>query len=135
MVIVVVTCIIIVTIIVIIIPTRADTLLLIWYTVHKDMAQRLLTREDIDKELEELVDWTIVDTKLHKQYEFKGFLEALDFMTRSSAEIERMNHHPEWLNVYNRVTVDLTTHDAGGITKNDVLLARVLDTMANVPTP
>jgi 4a-hydroxytetrahydrobiopterin dehydratase len=51
-------------------------------------------------------------------------------MATASMAIEKLNHHPEWLNVYNRVVVDLTTHDSGGITKNDVELARVLDRIA-----
>ena len=50
-------------------------------------------------------------------------------MARASMEIEKMNHHPEWLNVYNRISVDLTTHDAGGITKNDFELAGILDSL------
>jgi 4a-hydroxytetrahydrobiopterin dehydratase len=50
-------------------------------------------------------------------------------MTRAAMEIEKMNHHPEWFNVYNRITVDLTTHEAGGITNNDVNLARILNSL------
>ena len=86
-----------------------------------------LSPEEIDRELQGLPGWTVSGAKLHKEYEFESFLGAMGFMARASAEIEKMNHHPEWLNVYNRVVVDLTTHDAGGITKNDVRLARILD--------
>jgi 4a-hydroxytetrahydrobiopterin dehydratase len=51
-------------------------------------------------------------------------------MTRAAMEIEKMNHHPEWFNVYNKITIELTTHDAGGITKNDVSLAKILNSLA-----
>ena len=67
--------------------------------------------------------------KLHKEFQFDNFNQAFGFMTRAAMEIEKMNHHPEWFNVYNRITVDLTTHDAGGITNNDVNLARILNSL------
>ncbi|MFQ5752494.1 MAG: 4a-hydroxytetrahydrobiopterin dehydratase [bacterium] len=62
--------------------------------------------------------------KLHKTFEFKSFIEAFGFMTKVAIVAETMNHHPEWFNVYNRVTVDLTTHDLGGIRTSDFELAR-----------
>ena len=73
--------------------------------------------------------WDINDNKLHKEFQFDSFNQAFGFMTRAAMEIEKMNHHPEWFNVYNRITVDLTTHDAGGITNNDVNLARILNSL------
>ena len=73
--------------------------------------------------------WSVVGGKLHKEYEFDTFNRAFGFMARASMEIEKMNHHPEWRNVYNRLTVDLVTHDAGGITENDVKLAGILDSL------
>ena len=84
---------------------------------------------DIDEKLESLPGWSIVNEKLHKEFQFDSFNQAFGFMTRAAMEIEKMNHHPEWFNVYNRITVDLTTHDAGGITKNDVSLARILNSL------
>ncbi len=74
--------------------------------------------------------WSVRGGKLHRDYEFASFVEAFGFMTRAAMEAERMNHHPEWFNVYNRLTVDLTTHDAGGITDADIRLARALDGLA-----
>ena len=79
--------------------------------------------------LERLGGWSVVDGKLHKEYEFDTFNRAFGFMARASMEIEKMNHHPEWRNVYNRLVVDLVTHDAGGITENDVRLAGILDSL------
>lgn len=77
-----------------------------------------------------LPGWTVADGKLHKEYKFPDFIHAFGFMATSALGIEKMNHHPEWFNVYNRVTVDLSTHDVGGITSRDVDLAKLLDTNA-----
>ena len=74
--------------------------------------------------------WQEKDNKLYNKFQFKDFSEAFAFMTRVAMEAEKMNHHPEWSNAYNRVAVDLTTHDSGGITQNDVELARVLEEIA-----
>ena len=89
-----------------------------------------LSQSDIDEELKNLDGWSIVNDKLHKEFQFDSFNQAFGFMTRAAMEIEKMNHHPEWLNVYNRITIELTTHDAGGITKNDVNLAKILNSLA-----
>ncbi len=88
-----------------------------------------LTQGDIDEELKNLPGWSVVNEKLHKEFQFVSFNQAFGFMTRAAMEIEKMNHHPEWFNVYNRIIVELTTHDAGGITKNDTNLARILDSL------
>jgi 4a-hydroxytetrahydrobiopterin dehydratase len=77
-----------------------------------------------------LPGWSIAAEKLHREYKFPDFVHAFGFMATAAIAIEKMNHHPEWFNVYNRVTVDLTTHDAGGITQKDVDLARLLDSIA-----
>jgi 4a-hydroxytetrahydrobiopterin dehydratase len=89
-----------------------------------------LLQIDIDKQLKDLPGWSIVNEKLHKEFQFESFNQAFGFMTRAAMEIEKMNHHPEWFNVYNRITIELTTHDAGGITKNDINLARILNSLA-----
>jgi len=88
-----------------------------------------LSESDIDEELKKLSGWNVKDDKLHKEFQFDNFNQAFGFMTRAAMEIEKMNHHPEWFNVYNRITVDLTTHDAGGITNNDVNLAKFLNSL------
>ena len=89
-----------------------------------------LSSEQISEELKNLQGWIVKDEKLHKDFEFDTFNEAFGFMTRAAMEIEKMNHHPEWFNVYNRLSVDLTTHDAGGITNNDIQLAKILNSLA-----
>jgi len=88
-----------------------------------------LSKEDIDEELKSLQGWSVVNEKLHKEFQFDNFNQAFGFMTRSAMEIEKMNHHPEWFNVYNKITIELTTHDSGGITKNDVNLAKILNSL------
>ncbi len=88
-----------------------------------------LSQIDIDERLKDLLGWSIVNEKLHKEFQFESFNQAFGFMTRAAMEIEKMNHHPEWFNVYNRITIELTTHDAGGVTKNDINLARILNSL------
>ncbi len=88
-----------------------------------------LSQEEIDEELKNIPGWSVVNDKLHKEIQFDSFNQAFGFMTMAAMEIEKMNHHPEWFNVYNRITVELTTHDAGGITKNDVNLAKILNSL------
>ncbi|MDH3191570.1 MAG: 4a-hydroxytetrahydrobiopterin dehydratase [Nitrosopumilus sp.] len=89
----------------------------------------LLSSESIEQELKNLNGWIVKNGKLHKEFEFEGFNQTFGFMTRAAMHIEKMNHHPEWFNVYNRLVVDLTTHDAGGITQNDIKLARILNSL------
>ena len=88
----------------------------------------------IDSELRTALDalpgWSVAAGKLHREYKFPDFIHAFGFMAASALAIEKMNHHPEWSNVYNRVTVDLTTHDSGGITAQDIALAGVLESIA-----
>jgi 4a-hydroxytetrahydrobiopterin dehydratase len=67
--------------------------------------------------------WALADGKLHKTFQFKDFIDAFGFMSRVALVAESMDHHPEWSNVYNRVVIDLSTHDAGGITQLDFTLA------------
>ncbi len=88
-----------------------------------------LSDEQIKTELAGLPGWNVVNSKLHKDFIFDDFVEAFGFMCRAAIHIEKMNHHPEWFNVYNKISVDLTTHDAGGITQNDINLARTLNSL------
>jgi 4a-hydroxytetrahydrobiopterin dehydratase len=89
-----------------------------------------LSAEEIQPELAALPGWSIVGGKLHREYKFQDFTHAFGFMAAAATAIEKMNHHPEWFNVYNRVTVDLSTHDAGGITRMDLKLALTLEAIA-----
>jgi 4a-hydroxytetrahydrobiopterin dehydratase len=86
-----------------------------------------LTEEQIRTELSGLNGWSVLNGKLHKDFVFDDFIEAFGFMCKAAIHIEKMNHHPEWFNVYNKISVDLVTHDAGGITQNDITLARTLN--------
>jgi len=88
-----------------------------------------LSNEEIQRELSNLSGWSVQNGKLHKMFVFKDFIKAFSFMTTAALHIEKMNHHPEWFNVYNKLIVDLTTHDAGGITQNDVDLAKILNSI------
>ena len=75
-------------------------------------------------------NWRMEEDSLHAQWVFKDFGSAMSFMNSVADVAERMNHHPEWTNVYNRVNVRLTTHEAGGLTHLDFDLARAMDTLA-----
>lgn len=86
-----------------------------------------LTEAQIAQELTTLGGWQVVEGKLHKAYQFNDFVAAFAFMTKVALVAEKLDHHPEWFNVYNRVVIDLTTHDAGGISATDFELARRID--------
>lgn len=94
------------------------------------MRPEKLTEAELNEALASLPGWTLAGGKLHRDYRFPDFTHAFGFMAAAATAIERMNHHPEWSNVYNRVSVNLTTHDAGGVTSLDVGLARLLDSIA-----
>jgi len=78
----------------------------------------------------ELAGWTGGDDFITKVFKFEDFAEAFGFMTRIAIIADKMDHHPEWYNVYNRVDVTLTTHDAGGVTAKDVTLAQAMEKAA-----
>jgi 4a-hydroxytetrahydrobiopterin dehydratase len=94
------------------------------------MALQGLSEQELKIGLEGLAGWIVQDGKLHREYKFPDFAHAFGFMATAAVLIEKMNHHPEWFNVYGRVVVDLTTHDAGGITKRDLELAGMLEGIA-----
>ncbi len=94
------------------------------------MSAPILSEPELAEALASLAGWSVEAGKLHKQFTFSDFIEAFGFMTRAAIVAETMNHHPEWFNVYNRVTVDLTTHDSGGITANDTDLAARMNAFA-----
>ncbi|MDG1127271.1 MAG: 4a-hydroxytetrahydrobiopterin dehydratase [Hellea sp.] len=80
--------------------------------------------------VEELDGWTGGDDFITKIFKFKDFVEAFSFMTNIAMIAEKMNHHPEWYNVYNRVDITLTTHDSGGVTEKDISLAKAMEMAA-----
>jgi 4a-hydroxytetrahydrobiopterin dehydratase len=89
-----------------------------------------LNNDDIEKRLSALPEWTLAQGKLHREYKFPTFGLAIGFIAAAAPSIEKMDHHPEWTNVYNRVTVDLESHDEGGITERDFRLAGALEEIA-----
>lgn len=93
------------------------------------MAREKLTDSEIQNNLEKFNGWTVENGKLHKEFQFDNFVAAFGFMTQLALIAESMNHHPEWFNVYNRVTIDMSTHDAGGITELDFKFAEHADAL------
>ena len=94
------------------------------------MAAQPLTPADIETLSEALPLWSLVSGKLHREFRFADFSEAFGFMTRVALAAEALNHHPEWSNVWNKVVVRLTTHDAGGVTALDGQLAAALEKLS-----
>lgn len=92
------------------------------------MVERL-SDEEREAALAGLPGWTMVDDRdaIEKTFKFADFNEAFGFMSRVALKAERMDHHPEWFNVYNRVEVTLSTHDADGLTERDIKLARAME--------
>ena len=91
-----------------------------------------LTDGERDQALQTLPEWTRVPGRdaITRRFTFEDFNAAFGFMTRAAQLAERMDHHPEWLNVWNRVDVTLSTHSAGGLTRLDVDLAHAMDRLA-----
>jgi 4a-hydroxytetrahydrobiopterin dehydratase len=88
-----------------------------------------LTEDQIQESLSTLSGWELKAGKLHKTFTFADFVQAWGFMSRAALIAQAMDHHPEWFNVYSTVRVDLSTHDAGGVTALDVELARRMDAL------
>lgn len=87
-----------------------------------------LSETQISSALQELPGWNVVDGKLHKEFKFANFTAAFGFMTKVAIEANTMNHHPEWFNVWNKVVIDLITHEADNqISELDVTLARTIE--------
>ncbi|TYL48996.1 4a-hydroxytetrahydrobiopterin dehydratase [Marinomonas sp. IMCC 4694] len=100
------------------------------------MPHRKLDQHDIENALIQLniqttKDWTIEDEKLTRTFKFKNFQQAFGFMTMCALYVEKHDHHPEWFNVYNKVNVQLTTHDVSGISQKDIDLATQMDKFAS----
>jgi len=87
------------------------------------MARTKLSEQEISGGLRSLGGWSVVNGNLHRVFEFQDFTQAFGFMTRVALAAEKMDHHPDWSNSWNKVTVDLCTHSAGGLTQNDFDLA------------
>jgi 4a-hydroxytetrahydrobiopterin dehydratase len=96
------------------------------------LSRAVLAADDAKEALKGLEGWKLTaDQKsITKDFTFKNFSEAFGFMTRVALKAETMNHHPEWKNVYNKVGITLSTHDAGGLTALDVELAKAIERFA-----
>lgn len=92
-----------------------------------------LTPEQIALQLQDLEGWQVEDSKnaLIKTYVFEDFIHAIGFMTQAAFFAEALEHHPEWTNIYNKVTVRLTTYDAGTITSKDIQLAKRMESLVS----
>ena len=91
---------------------------------------KVLSSDDLIKLIDqEALDWKIIEDgkKIKKTFKFKSFIEAFSFMSKIAIYAEKKDHHPEWSNVYNKVEICLTTHDAGGITEKDVDLINFIE--------
>ena len=93
------------------------------------MGYKVLSDAEIESELESLQGWSKSGNKIHRDFQFENFVDAFAFMTKCAIQAEKMNHHPEWFNVYNKISVDLSTHDAGGITSFDIELAKFMNSI------
>ena len=89
-----------------------------------------LSESELREGLEALPGWSLENEKLTREFRFADFSEAFAFMTRVALVAETMNHHPEWFNVWNRVAVQLTTHDSGGVTSSDLSLAAEMNRLS-----
>lgn len=85
------------------------------------------TKQEVEMRLGLRQGWQFLDNGIHKTFVFKNFIQAFSFMTAIALEAEKANHHPEWSNVYNKVNIRLSTHDAGGVTDQDFQLAERID--------
>jgi 4a-hydroxytetrahydrobiopterin dehydratase len=94
-------------------------------TTTGDSYQKLSDQE-IKHQIKNLEGWKFVNDKLNRNFEFSSFVRTFGFMTKVAMEAEKMNHHPEWFNVYSKLSIDLITHDIGGISNYDIKLARVI---------
>ncbi|MFL1895138.1 4a-hydroxytetrahydrobiopterin dehydratase [Aquimarina sp. 2-A2] len=86
-----------------------------------------MTEIEIKSALKDLKEWEYHENAIHTTFEFNDFKDAFSVMTRIAFEAEAQNHHPDWSNVYNKLMITLTTHDAGGITTKDIQLAKTID--------
>jgi 4a-hydroxytetrahydrobiopterin dehydratase len=91
---------------------------------ERSMPLTKLRDDEVQARLSELAEWQLVDGKLFREFRFADFVAAFGFMSRCALVAERMDHHPEWSNVYNRVSVALVTHDCQGLSERDFKLAQ-----------
>ena len=91
----------------------------------------LIDKNQLNHFMQKNPSWIIYNETIKKEFKFNNFIEAFSFMTKVALISEKMDHHPNWRNTYNAVTIELTTHDKGGITTNDTKLAEAIDKLIN----
>jgi 4a-hydroxytetrahydrobiopterin dehydratase len=91
-----------------------------------------LSAQEINEKIENLLDWEYRDNAIHTEFEFDNFKDCMSAMNRIAFECEALNHHPEWINVYNVLEIRLTTHDADGVTELDFKLAEAINKIVEV---
>jgi 4a-hydroxytetrahydrobiopterin dehydratase len=94
------------------------------------VADDVLTPEEVERRLAARPGWAVVDGKLHRELAFPGFREAFGFMAEVALTAEKLDHHPDWSNAWNKVVIDITNHDAGGLTDRCFRLAEAVDAAA-----
>ena len=91
----------------------------------------LIAKNELNYFIEKNPSWIQYNQTIKKEFKFNNFIEAFGFMTKVAFLSEKMDHHPNWQNTYNKVTIELTTHDLGGISINDIKLAEAIDKSIN----
>tara|TARA_Y100001968_G_scaffold217301_1_gene200010 strand:+ start:62 stop:349 length:288 start_codon:yes stop_codon:yes gene_type:complete len=91
----------------------------------------LLDKNQLENFLEKNPSWIIDNKTINKEFKFDNFIDAFGFISKVALLSEKMDHHPDWQNTYNKVNINLTTHDKGGITINDITLAESIDKLIN----
>ena len=98
---------------------------------YEKLMVSLIEKNQLDSFIEKNPSWIIDNKTIKKEFKFENFIEAFGFMSKVALLSEKIDHHPDWQNTYNKVKINLTTHDKGGITNNDINLAESIDKLIN----
>ena len=98
---------------------------------YEKLMVSLIEKNQLDSFIEKNPSWIIDNKTIKKEFKFENFIEAFGFMSKVALLSEKIDHHPDWQNIYNKVKINLTTHDEGGITTNDIKLAESIDKLIN----
>ena len=98
---------------------------------YEKLMVSLIEKNQLDSFIEKNPSWIIDNKTIKKEFKFENFIEAFGFMSKVALLSEKIDHLPDWQNIYNKVKINLTTHDKGGITTNDIKLAEAIDKLIN----
>ena len=98
---------------------------------YEKLMVSLIEKNELDSFIEKNPSWIIDNKTIKKEFKFENFIEAFGFMSKVALLSEKIDHHPDWQNTYNKVKINLTTHDKGRITSNDIKLAEAIDKLIN----